>query len=143
MFYLHNETGNIYTHLFGFVFFLGLGLTELFWSPVIPKLPVFDRLIFALFFLAACKCLICSCAWHTFAGIGDLGIFKKMACLDYVGISVLICASVVVMEYYGFYCEPLFRNTYLTGTAALTVMGVVMPFSSWFDQKGGWLACII
>jgi hypothetical protein len=77
-----------------------------------------------------------SSLWHTFAQIAHEGTMKCMACLDYVGISVLIAASVVVTEYYGFYCESTFRNSYIAATAMFGVAGVVVPWLSWFDQKG-------
>ncbi|KAI9286344.1 hemolysin-III related-domain-containing protein [Umbelopsis sp. AD052] len=133
--YVHNETGNIYTHLLGFFFFLGLGIYELFYSTSLASVPNFDRIVFAIFFIAACKCLMCSTVWHTLSGINDYDIFKRMACLDYVGISVLISASVVLLEYYGFYCNDVWRNSYIAGTTILSVIGVYMPFSEWFNQN--------
>jgi len=79
---------------------------------------------------------MCSTVWHTLSGINDYDIFKRMACLDYVGISVLISASVVLLEYYGFYCNDIWRNTYIAGTSILSIIGVCMPFSEWFNQNG-------
>lgn len=136
--YVHNETGNIYTHLLGFFFFLGLGIYELFYSNSLASVPNFDRIVFGIFFIAACKCLMCSTVWHTLSGINDYDIFKRMACLDYVGISVLISASVVLLEYYGFYCNDVWRNTYIAGTSILSVIGICMPFSAWFNLNGKW-----
>lgn len=95
-----------------------------------------DRVIFAVFFVAACKCLMCSTVWHTLSGINDYATFKRVACLDYVGISVLICASVVLTEYYGFYCQDQWRNTYMVGTGTLAVAGIFIPFMEWFDRVG-------
>lgn len=141
--YVHNETGNIYTHLLGFFFFLGLGIYELFYSNSLASVPNFDRIVFGIFFIAACKCLMCSTVWHTLSGINDYDIFKRMACLDYVGISVLISASVVLLEYYGFYCNDVWRNTYITGTSILSVIGICMPFSAWFNLNGKWFYPII
>ncbi|KAI8145534.1 hemolysin-III related-domain-containing protein [Fennellomyces sp. T-0311] len=132
--YLHNETGNIYTHLIGFVVFLCIGIYELFYSPLLSEAPLIDRVIFAVFFCAACKCLMCSTVWHTLSGINDYALFKRVACLDYVGISVLICASVVLTEYYGFYCDDMWRNTYILGTGTLAVIGTIIPFMDWFEK---------
>ncbi|KAI9010517.1 hypothetical protein CLU79DRAFT_891238 [Phycomyces nitens] len=133
--YVHNETGNIYTHLIGFFVFFVLGVYELFYSPLLSEVPGLDRVVFAIFFLAACKCLMCSTVWHTLSAINNYETLTKMACLDYVGISVLICASIILTEYYGFYCEPMWRNTYMAGTGTLAMIGVVLPFMSWFDRK--------
>ncbi|CAO3616978.1 unnamed protein product [Cunninghamella blakesleeana] len=132
--YLHNESGNIYTHLIGFIVFLGIGIYELFYNSLLSDVPNFDKIIFAIFFVAACKCLMCSTVWHTLSGINDYHTFTRMACLDYVGISTLICASVLLCEYYGFYCNDMWRNTYLIGTGSLAFVGVSMPFMTWFDR---------
>ncbi|CAO3591255.1 unnamed protein product [Absidia cylindrospora] len=132
--YLHNESGNIFTHLIGFMVFLGIGIYELFYSNLLSDVPMFDWVIFTIFFLAACKCLMCSTVWHTLSGINDYHTFTRMACLDYVGISTLICASLLLCEYYGFYCNEPWRNTYLVGTGSLALVGVTMPFMPWFDR---------
>ncbi|KAI7871216.1 hemolysin-III related-domain-containing protein [Spinellus fusiger] len=132
--YLHNETGNIYTHLVGFVVFFCLGIYELFYSSLLAEVPVLDRVVFGIFFVSACKCLVCSTVWHTLSGINNYETLVKMACLDYVGISVLICSSIVLTEYYGFYCEPMLRNSYILGTGTLALLGVVLPFMPWFDR---------
>ncbi|KAI8973888.1 hemolysin-III related-domain-containing protein [Pilobolus umbonatus] len=133
LFYVHNETGNIWTHLLGFIFLFSLGIYELFFSELMTSVPVKDRMVFLIFFLAACKCLMCSTVWHTLSGINDLKVYRQVACLDYVGISVLICASVILCQYYGFYCSDIIRNTYITATATLAIIGVSMPFQAWFD----------
>jgi adiponectin receptor len=150
IFYVHNESGNIWTHLLGFFYFLAVGIyffsgsNPYFTTPTstpvhnLPYHPAdgYDKLVFLVFFLAVYKCLLMSSLWHTFAQIAHEGTMKCMACLDYVGISVLIAASVVVTEYYGFYCESVFRNSYIVATSLFGVAGVVIPWLSWFDQKG-------
>ncbi|KAF9418184.1 hypothetical protein BGZ94_009763, partial [Podila epigama] len=150
IFYVHNESGNIWTHLLGFFYFLAVGIYFFSGSNPylsthtshssknLPHVPAdgYDKLVFLVFFLAVYKCLLMSSLWHTFAQIAHHGTMKCMACLDYVGISVLIAASVVVTEYYGFYCETLSRNAYIIATSMFGIAGVVVPWLSWFDQKG-------
>ncbi|KAG9067960.1 hypothetical protein KI688_011551 [Linnemannia hyalina] len=149
IFYVHNESGNIWTHLLGFFYFLAVGIyffsgsnpyfstTTMTPTYNLPYVPAdgYDKLVFLVFFLAVYKCLLMSSLWHTFAQIAHEGTMKCMACLDYVGISILIAASVVVTEYYGFYCESTFRNSYIAATALFGVAGIVVPWLSWFDQK--------
>ncbi|KAG1048412.1 hypothetical protein G6F43_009195 [Rhizopus delemar] len=129
-----NKTGNIWTHLLGFICLLSIGIYELFYSDLITNVPITDRLVFLIFLLAACKCLMCSTVWHTLSGINNLKIYKQVACLDYVGISVLICASIMLCEYYAFYCDDAIRNAYMVATSSLAILGVIMPFQSWFDH---------
>ncbi|KAI7907332.1 hemolysin-III related-domain-containing protein [Cokeromyces recurvatus] len=135
LFYIHNESGNIWTHLLGFITLFSIGVYELFFSELMTSIPIKDRIVFLIFFLAACKCLMCSTVWHTLSGINNLKVYHQVACLDYVGISVLICASIILCEYYGFYCQDVIRNTYITATSTLAVIGVSMPFQAWFDRQ--------
>ncbi|KAH9811909.1 hemolysin-III related-domain-containing protein [Melampsora americana] len=100
----HNETINIHTHLIGT---LSLIYLLCFLWPTTPHTDptsstIIDRLISFIFLICAIKCLVCSTAWHLFAGCGTLGPFRRLAC----GISGLIAASVASAEYYGFYCRP-------------------------------------
>jgi len=149
IFYFHNESGNIWTHLIGFFYFLAVGIyffsgsnpyfstpdtTPVLGLPYVPA-DGYDKLVFLVFFLAVYKCLLMSSLWHTFAQIAHHGTMKCMACLDYVGISVLIAASVVVTEYYGFYCDAFFRNSYIVATSLFGAAGVIVPWLPWFDQK--------
>jgi adiponectin receptor len=98
------------------------------------NVPLKDQFVFVVFILAACKCLMCSTVWHTLSGISNLKVYRQVACLDYVGISVLICASIMLCEYYGFYCDEPIRNIYITATSTLAVIGMSMPFQAWFDK---------
>ncbi|KAI8991199.1 hemolysin-III related-domain-containing protein [Mycotypha africana] len=134
LFYVHNESGNIWSHLLGFLTLFSIGIYSLFFSDVLTSIPIQDRLVFCVFFLAACKCLMCSTVWHTLNGINNLKTYQRVACLDYVGISVLICASIALCEYYGFYCDDRVRQIYMTATLGLAILGISMPFQSWFDR---------
>ncbi|BFZ55701.1 inc metabolism membrane protein [Savitreella phatthalungensis] len=131
---LHNETGNIWTHLAGFMFLGALALWAYPQTPAFSEMTFSDRMIFFVFVTAALKCLVCSALWHTFAHIANLDAMKRLACMDYVGISVLIAASIVTMEYHGFYCSPGYQAAYVGFTAALGLMGIVIPWFEWFDR---------
>lgn len=133
-FQIHNETGNIWTHLAGFFFLLVIGLYFYPQTIAFSKTTFYDRVVFFVFMAAALKCLVCSALWHTFAHIANLDAMKSLACLDYVGISVLIAASIVTMEWHGFYCNPTSQICYVSFTSALGVLGVVIPWFAWFDK---------
>ncbi|KAG0077538.1 hypothetical protein BGZ92_001879 [Podila epicladia] len=149
IFYIHNESGNIWTHLVGFFYFLVVGIYFFFSGSnpylsrppsedaFIPFVPAdgYDKIIFLVYFMAVYKCLLMSSLWHTFAHIAHEKTMRCMACLDYVGISVLIAASGIVTEFYGFYCDSFFRNTYIMATSIFGIAGVVVPWLSWFDRK--------
>ncbi|EGG03231.1 uncharacterized protein MELLADRAFT_44573 [Melampsora larici-populina 98AG31] len=132
----HNETINIHTHLIGTMSLIYL---LCFLWPTTPHTDplsssIGDRLISFIFLICAIKCLVCSTAWHLFAGCGTLGPFRRLACVDYVGISGLIAASVASSEYYGFYCRPGLANLYITFTTIMGIIGMILPFQPFFDR---------
>ncbi|KAA1106002.1 hypothetical protein PGT21_025979 [Puccinia graminis f. sp. tritici] len=132
----HNETINIHTHFFGT---LSLFYLLFFLWPTTPHTApdsstMTDRVISLIFLVCAIKCLICSTAWHLFSGCGTLGPFRRLACVDYVGISGLIAASVMSMEYYGFYCRPGLAGLYMSFTVAMGIIGMILPFQPFFDR---------
>ncbi|WAR52023.1 hypothetical protein PtB15_1B462 [Puccinia triticina] len=132
----HNETINIHTHFFGT---LSLFYLLFFLWPTTPHTApdsstLTDRVISLIFLVCAIKCLICSTAWHLFSGCGTLGPFRRLACVDYVGISGLIAASVMSMEYYGFYCRPELAALYMSFTVAMGIIGMILPFQPFFDR---------
>lgn len=132
---IHNESTNIWSHLLG----LGLVLCVAFYF--YPQHINFhvstsaDVFIAALFFFAACKCLICSCIMHTMNSISHPGLLERYACVDYTGISLLVGASIMTLEYTAFYCEPVSRWAYMTLTACLGIGGVYLPWNPTFNRK--------
>lgn len=131
IFQIHNETGNIHTHLGGLVL-----IGALFWfSGSLDSLTTTtDRWIQTLYLLAAAKCLVCSVSWHVMAGCADLNWFQCFACIDYTGISWLVAASLLTLVYNGFYCQPNLIALYSVGVFMLgTTMGV-LPWYPWFDD---------
>ncbi|KAI9497374.1 hemolysin-III related-domain-containing protein [Zychaea mexicana] len=131
IFMLHNETLNIWSHLIGFIFFSFLSVSV--FNHHFPEAPVSDRAIFATFCIAALKCLFCSSIYHTFICHHKIKGFA--ATLDYIGIALLIAASVLVTEYYGYYCRPVARSRYMVFTGFVSSFGVVLPFFKCWDTK--------
>jgi adiponectin receptor len=78
---IHNETGNIWTHIVGFFFVLAIGI---YWYPRSASYEIStpaDKWVFAVFFFAALECLACSTIWHTFSNFANLKTMKKIACV--------------------------------------------------------------
>lgn len=120
-----------------------------------PEATLNDRIIFMTFCLAALKCLFCSSVYHTFichsrhtiksftatlvrliyACFSKIDPYHLNSVQDYIGISILITASVLVTEYYGFYCRPAAQTRYMLFTTVVGSAGVVMPFSKMWDTK--------
>jgi predicted membrane channel-forming protein YqfA (hemolysin III family) len=56
--------------------------------------------------------------------------YRGAACVDYVGISGLIAASVISIEHYGFYCEPNTAAGYMVFSGVCGVIGMILPWVS-------------
>ncbi|TIA83149.1 hypothetical protein E3P84_01604 [Wallemia ichthyophaga] len=134
----HNETVNVQTHLWAAV-----GVALLFAYHIAAPHPAWvahdstwsDNLVMMGFLLAALKCLVFSSLWHIHAGCADKRIFEHYACVDYVGISSLITASVTGVTYYGLYCDDVTRNTLLTFIISNAIAGSYLPFTESFNRK--------
>lgn len=131
---LHNETCNIWTHLGGFFVMLFLAFFHYPKTVSWEQSSFMDNMCMVVFLVAAMKCLVCSSIWHTFNSICWIEHKKKFACVDYTGITVLICASILTTEYTAFYCNPAMQTLYMTLTAFFGITGVFLSWDPSFDD---------
>ncbi|KAL4928287.1 hemolysin III family protein [Aspergillus undulatus] len=134
VFSFSNELVNIWSHLIGLVIVLSIAF---YFYPLNPNFHLStnaDMLVTAVFFFAACKCLVCSTLWHTMNSIADQPLMERFACVDYTGISLLVAASIVTTEYTAFYCEPTSRWIYILLTMSLGIGGVILPWHPTFNR---------
>lgn len=130
---IHNELVNIWSHALGLVLVLAVAFYFYPTSINFSLSTKTDVFIAAVFFFAACQCLVCSTIWHTMNAVADVGLVSTFACVDYTGISLLIAASIMTTEYTAFYCEPASRVIYMTTTALLGIGGVILPWHPTFN----------
>ncbi|KAI9845486.1 MAG: hypothetical protein M1837_004824 [Sclerophora amabilis] len=131
---ISNELVNIWSHAIGLLIVLAIAF---YFYPTHVNFSVSsktDIFIAAVFFAAACKCLVCSTLWHTMNSIAEQTLMERFACVDYTGISLLIAASTLTSQYTAFYCEPVSRRIYMTTTAVLGVSGVVVTWHPTFNR---------
>lgn len=78
-----------------------------------------------VFLLTAVFCLLCSAIYHAFCCI-SVRANQVLRRLDYAGISILITGSCFPVYVYGFYCQPLYSQIYLSviGFTSLVVFFV-------------------
>jgi adiponectin receptor len=136
VFSFSNEMFNIWSHLIGLFIILSVAF---YFYPLNPNFSVStnaDVVVAAVFFFAACKCLVCSTIWHTMNGIANQPLMERFACVDYTGISFLVAASIMTTEYTAFYCEPTSRWIYILLTLFLGIGGVVLPWHPRFSGPG-------
>ncbi|XP_039176370.1 adiponectin receptor protein 2-like isoform X2 [Crotalus tigris] len=125
IFRLHTETGNIWTHLLGFLFFLVLGIGYMFSPNMKYVAPIQERVVIGMFFLGAILCLCFSWLFHTVYCHSEK-VSRTFSKLDYSGIALLTMGSFVPWLYYSFYCSPQPQLIYLIiicvlGITAITV----------------------
>ena len=110
LFYLHNEFVNIHTHMLGAFVFLCVFLSLYAFSD--QSIDMADVVVFACFASGAVYCLSVSATFHLLMNHSP-NVCSFTNQLDYVGVAALITGSFVPSMYYGFYCEPLLRRSYL------------------------------
>ncbi|CAR26474.1 ZYRO0B10538p [Zygosaccharomyces rouxii] len=132
----HNETSNIWTHLLGGLYLIYLAFyhfphSNIWLSDRVPK-PA--KCIVAVFLAAAIKCMFASVFWHTFNGTHLLRLRSKFACVDYTGITILITASILTVEFVTMYDYKISLLFYMICSLALGIIGVSMNWSPKFDR---------
>ncbi|KAF2185783.1 HlyIII-domain-containing protein [Zopfia rhizophila CBS 207.26] len=112
LFYLHNETVNIYTHLLPSLVIIPFsGLLYCALSPRYATATHADIIVFSCFFASAAFCLGMSATYHTISNHSPL-VARIGNAFDYVGIVGLITGSFIPSMYYVFYCQPHLQWTY-------------------------------
>ncbi|VBB71631.1 Putative protein of unknown function [Podospora comata] len=128
-----NELVNIWSHAIGLVLVLAVAFYFYPTSTNFSLSSKADIFVAAVFFFAACQCLVCSTIWHTMNSVADVDLISMFACVDYTGISLLIASSIMTTEYTAFYCDPVSRYAYMITTALLGVGGVILPWHPKFN----------
>ncbi|KAI7856247.1 hemolysin-III related-domain-containing protein [Circinella umbellata] len=129
IFKLHNESLNIWTHLFGLIIILFYLVQEAiisFFHHQDIKKNTSDILLF-VFYLGAISCLGCSCIYHTFA-CHSKNVSVTCNAIDYLGIICNNLGSWLFAFHYYFYCEPKLQVLYsifyliICGLASIMLM---------------------
>ncbi|KAF7917715.1 uncharacterized protein EAE98_010131 [Botrytis deweyae] len=112
--HIHNETINIYSHLFGSILFATLPFS--LYRQIAPRYAtatIADIVVFSTFFFGVAICFLLSATFHLLANhskrVNALGNQ-----LDYLGVVILMWGSTIPTVYYGFYCDPAIQETYWT-----------------------------
>ncbi|CAD2213152.1 Haemolysin-III related, putative [Angomonas deanei] len=127
IFAVHNETGNIWTHVIGVLVVLALGFHVL----VQLQLPrSSDYGVFLLFELASLIMLGGSSVYHTLAAHHCEQVHNAALAIDYFGITAMIIGSFYPPVFYMFSCEKGIRLFYLTTVTLLGTLGIAGPFFS-------------
>lgn len=136
IFKVHTETGNIWTHLVGFIAFVGITL-YMFLRPITATSPFpkdwQERLVFGAFFACGIICLGFSWIFHTVHCHSNM-VSKIFRRLDYAGIVLFIMGSFIPPLYYAFYCSRVLKTVYMTLTCTLGATCIIVSLWSKFNK---------
>lgn len=134
LFYLHNESVNIYTHLVPGVWFLIVLLFDKFAVKTFDTTSFIDYFMIDLFFFGAFTCLTLSSIFHCLKN-HSLTVATFGNKLDYLGIVVLIVTSMVSILYYGFYDSSALFYIFTLITLAFGAACAVMSLGDTFRTR--------
>lgn len=132
LFYIHNETGNIYSHMIPSVLILlsGLFLVEY----ILPKYPTtgfYDLVAVWTFNLGAISCLGMSGIYHLLKS-HSRSVSRFGNKLDYMGIVLLIQSSMTSIIYYSMIDQPMLRLFSWTLTGLVGAVCLVVSLKDTF-----------
>lgn len=132
LFSVHNDTGNVWTHLIGGIFFIFAAIWT-FRSAELDLLP--HGMTFGAFFVGALMCMGFSASFHLFCPHTNPRVYQRMLLLDYMGISTLVTGSFLPPALMMFAKEPTMCAIYTTVILMLASVGFIGPFFPKFLTK--------
>lgn len=130
LFHFHNESCSIWIHLLSLLAFAWFLVRSLLIS-IYPNASGSDIIVIVLFLASACYLFLASSLYHLHICV-DHRSYEFFGCLDYTGISALICGGTGAITYYILYCDPIMRTTSLIVLGCTNLLGFVGPsFSIW------------
>jgi len=123
LFYCHNETGNVVTHLGGLLVFVGFFVRDLWFR----ELPLHHRAVVCMYLLAAQFCMGSSAAFHLMGPISKKGYEVALRC-DMTGIALVIVASFMVGIHYGYWCHQTIGHIYIVIVGILSCIALAWPY---------------
>lgn len=130
----HNEAMNIWTHLMGFLIMCYLWFVHYPNTDVYAMNSAKDNFVVYFFLFSAMCCLISSTIWHTYSSFAELNTRYIFSCADYTGITILITASVIAVEYVALFNYPKLLNLFVSFSSICGVSGLAFNWSPYFDR---------
>ncbi|KAL2037252.1 hypothetical protein N7G274_009941 [Stereocaulon virgatum] len=123
--YIHNETINIYSHIFGAIIFLTMPV-YIYWALYLrySLATTADIVVFSTFFYGVSICFFLSATYHI-TNNHSPKVQKFGNQLDYLGIVILMWGSTIPSIYYGFYCDPNLQRVYWVNVCVLATLCII------------------
>jgi adiponectin receptor len=123
LFYVHNETGNVMTHVLGLLVFAGLFFRDAFFR----TLPMHHRLVSCAYLLVAQYCMGSSAMFHLLSPISKKSYDLALRC-DMTGIALVIISCFMIGIHYGYWCHETTGRTYLIIVGFLSCVALAWPY---------------
>ena len=98
---VHNEAGNVWTHVIGLAIFVSLMLHEL----ARDDKELHHKVVATTYLFATNFCMASSAAFHLFTPHSK-AVYERALRIDMTGIALVIIASFLVGLHYGYWCHP-------------------------------------
>ncbi|KAH7725465.1 Protein PAQR-3 [Aphelenchoides avenae] len=125
-FQVNNETINIWSHLFGFLFFTWLQFHNYFWALPRIRATTSDYVVTFLSLLGSQVCMALSAAYHTFGCISPQ-VRRGWLKADVFGVSAGLLGMYLSGLYNSFYCFQEAQRTYLCVLGLILLVSVYVP----------------
>ncbi|KAI5732821.1 hypothetical protein M8J76_004536 [Diaphorina citri] len=123
IFWMTNETINIWSHIFGWMLFLALTLYDLFLLNF--EASVFDKFIVGLLLGCFQICMVTSTLYHVFSCKSERH-FHNFLTFDLFGIALSLLAIYLTGVYYAFWCHKEWQNFYLATVFAIFIACMIL-----------------
>jgi len=123
VFQIHNETGNIWTHLLPSLIFCAVLLYILVY--LLDNFTFLEKIVFSYSLVAGITCFVLSAAYHTFSCHSQQA-FEVFLRLDLSGIIMAMNGGMFTSTFFGYYCFPTHRNIYC---ALIMTLGLFAVFA--------------
>nr|CAD7401670.1 unnamed protein product [Timema cristinae] len=123
IFWWTNETVNIWSHIFGWMLFMGLTLYDLVLLNIHASFT--DKFIVALLLVCFQVCMVLSSLYHTFSCRSE----KDYMCFlsfDLFGIALSLLAIYMSGVYYAFWCHKEWQSFYLVTVLIIFMFAMVL-----------------
>ncbi|KAF7893511.1 uncharacterized protein EAF02_001049 [Botrytis sinoallii] len=132
--YLHNETVNICSHLFGSILFASLPFILHKRSfPRFANAEIVDINVLSTIFFGVAICFLLSAIFHLIANHSKR-VHVVGNQFDYLGVVILMWSSTIPTVYYGFYCDPVIQRTYWMMISISATACAITTFHSEFHH---------
>ncbi|XP_014244851.1 progestin and adipoQ receptor family member 3 [Cimex lectularius] len=123
MFWLTNETVNIWSHIFGWMLFVGLTLYDLCLLNIHASLT--DKFIVGLLLACFQICMLMSSLYHIFSCRSEEH-FNAFLSFDLLGIALSMLGIYMTGVYYAFWCNKGWQSFYLSTVLAIFLVAMAL-----------------